>query len=273
MKLKEALRTKLTEKEIALVPSSFDVVGDIAIFAEMPKGLSKKESIIAKTLMGLHKNLKVVCKKTKKYSGKFRTPKLKIIAGEKRKHTVHKENGIFVELDVEKVYFSARLGTERKRIYSQIKDGENVLVMFSGCGIYPITISKNTKAKQVYGIEINPVAHEYAKKNVIKNKCQNVQVFLGDVKKVVPKLKKKFDRICMPLPKDASLYLDSALSCAKRGCIIHLYSFIDVDGIENEKKNIERFMDQKRYVINGIYQCGQFSPSVYRYCFDIKVNI
>ena len=85
--LKEALKNKLTKKQLDLVPSSFDIVGDLAIFSDFPKGLRNKEKLVGRTLLELHKNIKVVLKKSKKYSGKFRTPELKIIAGEKRKET------------------------------------------------------------------------------------------------------------------------------------------------------------------------------------------
>ena len=45
--LKEALKSKLTKKQLALVPSSFDIVGDLAIFSDFPKELIKKEKLIA----------------------------------------------------------------------------------------------------------------------------------------------------------------------------------------------------------------------------------
>ena len=74
-----------------------------------PKIIDSEEKEIAETLLQLHKNIAAVLKKTKKYSGKFRLPKLKIIAGEKRKETEHKENNVRLKLNVEKVYFSSRL--------------------------------------------------------------------------------------------------------------------------------------------------------------------
>ena len=107
--LKYYLKDSLPEKELKLMPTSFDVVGDILIFSEFPKELIKKEKLIGKVILDTYHPIKTVLKKTKKYSGKFRTPKLKIIAGEKRKETMHKENTVFIKLDVEKVYFSARM--------------------------------------------------------------------------------------------------------------------------------------------------------------------
>ena len=47
------------------------------------------------------------------------------------------------------------------------KPGEKVLVMFSGCAPYPVVIGRNTKAKEIYGIELNPLAHKFAEENVM----------------------------------------------------------------------------------------------------------
>jgi len=192
--LKFYLKNKLSKKELEFVPSSFDVVGDILIFSDFPRELTKKEKIIGQTILENYHHIKTILKKTKKYSGRFRTPKLKVIAGEKRKETICKENNVLIKLDVEKVYLSPRMSSERKRIVSLIKPNESVLVMFSGSGVYPLVIAKNSKCKEVYGIEINPIAHKYALENVKKNKLENkIKLFLGDVKKIMPKLSKKFD--------------------------------------------------------------------------------
>src|SRR3990167_8523246 len=216
--LKFYLKDKLSEKELKLMPTSFDVVGDILIFSEFPKELSEKEKLIGKVILETYHHIKTVIKKTKKYSGKFRTPKLKIIAGEKRKETTHKEN---------EVYISARMSSERKRIADLIKNNESIMVMFSGSGVYPLVIIKNSQAKEVYGIEINPTAHKYALENIKKNKLENkVKVFLGDVTKVMPKINKKFDRILMPLPKGAESFLGLTLKYIKKNGTVHFYDFL-----------------------------------------------
>jgi len=272
MKLKQAFEDKLNKKELSLLPSSFDVVGDILIFSDFPNELKNKEKLIGKEILSLIKNVKVVCKKIRKYSGKFRLPKLKIIAGAKRKETEHRENSIRLKLNVEKVYFSSRLSTERKRINQQVKAGEYVLVMFSGCGVYPINISKNTKAKEIYGIEINPAAHKYALENLKLNKVQNVALYIGDVKKIMPKLKKKFDRILLPLPKGAENFLDLAQSKIKSQGIIHFYNFFEEEKINKRSVNdyLEKYIGKKFKIID-IVKCGQFGPKIFRVCVDIRI--
>lgn len=273
MKLKDLVKNDLTEDELKVLPSSFDVVGDILIFNDFPDELKKKEKLIGNKLLEHFKHIKVIAKKTGKYSGKYRTPKIKVIAGEKRKDTVHKENGVMLKLDVEKVYFSARTSTERKRIYSMVKEGEKVLVMFSGIAPLPVEIAKNTKAEEVVGIEINPVAHKCALENVRLNKIKNITLYKGDVRKVMPKMKKKFDRILMPLPKTAESFLDIALSKIKKNGMIHLYAFIPLENIPEMQEKIEKICSlNKKKCSSAAVKCGQFSPKEYRVCFDINCS-
>ena len=269
--LKESLKNKLTEKQLKLLPSSFDIVGDIIIFADFPKELKGKEKLIGEALLKLHPNIKVVCKKIKKYSGKYRTPKLKVIAGEKRKETEYKENNARLKLDVEKCYFSPRLANERLRIAKLVKKNESILVMFSGVGVYPLVIAKNSRPKIVYGIEINPAAHKYALENVKLNKVDNVKLLKGDVKNIVPKLKKKFDRILMPLPRGGENFLKLALKAAKKNTIVHFYDFLNEKELDLAKEKIDKACGKRKHKILSLVRCGQFGPRIYRVCVDFRI--
>ncbi len=279
-KLKQALKNELTKKELEKLRSSYDLVGDIAIL-EIPEELVKKEKTIAEKLLEMHKNIKVVVKKLGKHKGEYRLQKYKILAGERRKTTLYKEHDCIFKLHLEKTYFSVRLSTERKRIFEQVKKGEKVLVMFSGIAPYPITIAKKSEAKKVVGIEINPLAHEFGKENLRLNKLDEegsgrVELICGDVRKVMPKLRKKekFDRIVMPLPKTGQEFLGVALPAVKKEGIIHLYSFIKTEEEEEKKKEIRnkaRENKRKIKILRTVF-CGQVAKEVYRVCFDLKIN-
>lgn len=273
MNLKQALENKLTKKELSLLVRSFDVVGNISII-EIPKRLEKKEKLIAQTLLLLFKNIKTVVKKMGSHKGIYRTQKLKIIAGEKNKITEHKENNVRIKLNVEKCYFSPRLSNERLRISKQIKKNENVLVMFSGVGVYPLVFAKNSFAKKIYGIELNSIAHKYALENIKLNKLEDkLNLFNYDVKKIDNKFKIKFDRIIMPLPKDAENFLESAFKVSKKGTLIHFYAFSKEDEFDNVKELIinkcKRY--KKKCKILNIIKCGQNAPREYRICVDFKL--
>ncbi|MBU2640016.1 MAG: methyltransferase domain-containing protein [Nanoarchaeota archaeon] len=245
--------------------TSFDTVGNIIIFSE---DISKaKANEILKKL----KNIKTVAVKTKIHSGIYRTKKVKILAGEKNKETIHKENGIQVKLNIETCYFSPRLSSERLRISKLIKNNESVLVMFSGCSPYCLVFAKNSKAKEIYGVEINPKCHKYALENLELNKIKNVKLYKGDVKEVLPKIRKKFDRIVMPLPKSSEDFLDLANKKIKKNGIIHFYDFEREEDIP--KKSIEKIEKKiKKFKVLKVVKCGSFGPGKFRVCVDFSLN-
>lgn len=240
---------------------SFDQIGSIIIFNEK---ISKDK---AKDF--LSNSVKTVGYKSKNYSGKLRLPKIKILVGKKTKETVHKENGCLFKLNIEKCYFSVRSGNERLRTAKLVKDGESILAMFSGIAPFPLVIEKNSNPKEIYAIELNKECHKYAKENLNLNKSKKIILFQGDVKKVLPKINKEFDRILMPLPKDSESYLDLALKHIKKKGIIHFYTF----GQEKEIKEIKIkiLKHSKKIKIKKIVKCGDYAPYTFRLCFDLAI--
>jgi tRNA (guanine37-N1)-methyltransferase len=269
--LKGTLQAKLDKKDLEMLRRSMDIIGDIAIL-EIPAELEKKKKLIAQEVLRQNKNIKTALKKGR-HEGIFRTQQLEHLAGEKTKEALYRENNITLRLDVEKVYFSPRLSNDRKRIARMVKKGEDVLVMFSGCAPYVCVIAKNSKARHVCGVEINPTAHNYALQNVLLNKLSNTGVFLGDVKSVVPKLGRKYDRILMPLPKSACDFLGIALKAAKKGAVIHLYDFKKEEELSETKASIReacRKAGRKCKILQTV-RCGQQAPRTFRYCVEFEV--
>jgi len=269
MRLKEALQGKLSAKELEKVTGSFDIIGGIAKI-DVDPSLKKKEKIIAAAVLAQNPSITTVVKKAGIHSGKYRAQKVTILAGEKTKEAVHKESGIAVALNVEKCYFSVRLSSERLRIASLVKKGERVLVLFSGVGIYPIIISKKSSVKEVVGVEWNLLAHRYAEENIRKNRCGNVRLLKGDVRKV--KIPGKFDHVVMPLPKEAEKFLPTALKYVKKGGMIHLYTFLHEDEMkEKPKELLSPYFKKRGFRIVRTVKCGAYASRVYRVCLDVKV--
>ncbi|RLI92297.1 MAG: class I SAM-dependent methyltransferase family protein [Candidatus Altiarchaeales archaeon] len=267
--LKDALKHKLNDNELRLVPRAFDIIGDIAII-EIPDELSDRKHIIGETLIDIFKNINVVANKIEKINTEFRTRNLEIIAGENRTETIHKEYNCLYKLDITKAYFSPRLGNERFRIASQVKRNERVLVMFAGVGPYAILIAKISKPREVCAIELNPVAFEYMLENIKLNRVE-VRAFNGDVREITPRIG-KFDRIVMPLPKDAGNFLDIALPALNKNGIIHFYDFSESERMSIEKvKKICRRLGYEIEILNSV-RCGSYSPRIYRICIDFRLT-
>src|SRR3989338_504589 len=274
LRIEDLLEGKLTKKEFTLLPRSQEIIGSIMILEILPE-LEKKEKIIAEAYLTLTKHIQTVVKKKEVHSGVFRTRRVQIIAGKRTKETIHYENGIKLKVHLEKTYFTSRLANERLRIAKLVQKDEEVLVMFSGVAPYPLVIAKNSEAKKVYGIEINPFAHQYALENIALNKLEDkVVIYEGDVRNLLPKLRKKFDRIVMPLPKTGGEFLYLVLPRLKHNGFIHLYAFLEEGKIEAERKQILERGRVLGYSLEcrTIVTCGQFSPSTFRVCFDLKMR-
>lgn len=274
MDLRKRLSTILTSEELGHLVLSYDVVGDIAIII-VPPELSHQKQVIGNAILETNKNIKVVAKRDSYYHGNFRTIKLEIIGGENRKETIHKEFGIRLCLNLEEVYFSVRSSTERRRIASLVKPGENILVMFSGVAPYPLHIARFSQAASIIGIEENPAAHRYGEKNVVLNKAENkISLLHGDVSVVCPRLEILFDRIVMPLPKAGFQYISVAISRLKTKGSIHFYTMQSPDTIKDTVLTLKnKCLEAGRRIIHHqSVVCGHTGPNRFRYCIDADIR-
>lgn len=272
--LKQAVRSFLTPDELARFRRAFDCIGDIAIL-EIPPELEKHEKRIAKTLLDINHTIKVVVKKVGGHKGTYRIQQFRILAGARRKTTFHKENNVRIKVHIEHAYFSIRLSTERLRIAHHVRPEEDVLIMFSGVAPYNVVIAKNSQARSVYGVEINPKAHALACENIALNKVQDrVTLYCGDAKQVVPTLPISFDRIVMPLPKGGEDFLNVAIGQTKQHATIHFYNFLPEDNIDQARQMIHAACAAmgRNYSVMDVRKCGQQSPRVYRVCADFVLD-
>ncbi|MCF7866992.1 class I SAM-dependent methyltransferase family protein [Candidatus Woesearchaeota archaeon] len=274
--MKDILKEELSKEEFEKLKTAHDAVGSIAII-EIDEELRHKEKIIANALLDSNKQIKTVLRKDGGHEGDFRVQKMKFLAGVDTRQTITVENGVRLKLNVETVYYSPRLSTERKRIAEQIKSGEKVLVMFSGCGPFACVIAKNTSAKELVAIEINPDGHDFAVKNLVLNKIKNVMLINDDVKDAVPLLAGRgviFDRIVMPAPHNANEFLDVALTVAKKGSIIHFYDFKHEDNFQEIEVKAKQACEKAgfKYEKIELVKAGQHAPHIFRVCLDFIVS-
>jgi len=194
----------------------------------------------------IHKQVKVVAKKSGPVSGRFRVRPLKIILCNRdpcSTETTLVENGVKIKLDPAKVYYSVRLSTERKRIYERVADGERILVMFAGVGPFALIIAKHRQV-DVAAVEWNPDAVYYLKENIRINRLKGKVVpVLGDVREVVPQRFRHWaDRVIMPLPKSADDFLDLAVLALRGNGHVHTYTFLNEDVWKDE---LSRWLEQR----------------------------
>ena len=254
-----------------IMPRAFDTVGDIAIINIL--GNLKKSKMIARNLLKNHKNIHAVYSRGKIH-GRLRVPSLKWLSGNKKTETTYKENGCLMKLDIKTCYFSPRLGTDRLEIAKKVKRGEKILVMFSGVAPYALVIAKHSKASKIYCIEISKIASKYAQDNVKLNKFKNITIIQGDIKKKVPRLKIKFDRIVMARAQLKDTFLEQAFLAAKKGTIIHFYDFIaekDFPRVSIQKIQTAAKKSRKKVKIMAYKKVREIAPYKYHARVDFKI--
>ncbi len=203
-----------------------DIIGSREKAVAIIEKGGKREAL---ELMEMYPNVKSVLKKQGGRSGVYRIYKMKLLSGDRNTEVLHREYGMLFKLDPRSVYFSPREAEERQRIAQLAKEGERILVMFSGIAPYAIAIARQ-KNCEIVCVEINKKAAEYANENIVLNSfVGNIENICADIKKVYGKLG-RFDRVLMPLPETAFKFLPQAFAVAKKGAIIHLY------GISSEEK-------------------------------------
>lgn len=274
MRLKELLDGVLSGRDLQLLVGAYDVVGDIVIMT-IPRELETKEREIAAAILANSRKVKVVAKRTAHYGGEYRSRPIAIIGGEDRKETEVREFGVRLSLHVEKVYFSIRSGNERRRIASLVMPEEQVLVLFSGIGPYPLMISRYSLAKRIAGIEKNPVAHEYALVNLkLNRRADNVELFLGDIVDILPQFTVQFDRIIMPLPKSAGHFVDLALTALRPGGCLHFYDMQHSGSFSESVAKVRKAsaLAGLRLLAAEVVSCGHCGPRTYRICVDARIG-
>ncbi len=261
-----------SDEELNKIRRSFEIIGDVVIIDIPDEVIHLKDEII-KAILKKHKRVKTILRKVGEVNGVFRIAKYEIIYGNETE-TIVKEYGCRFFVDPTKVYYSVKLSGERERIARLVKEGERVLVMFAGVGPYAIVIAKLAKPSEVIGIELNPKAAEYFRENVRLNKVENkVKVYEGDVRRLLPSIEGKFDRVLMPSPHIAENFIFTLKNKIKKGGVIHYYTFAgkeEEDGIL-PRKVAGLFKEHGLEVeVENVRACGNYAPYVYRYVLDLK---
>ncbi len=277
--IRQHLKDKIPEDLLSSTPSSFDILGSrdgaVAVI-EIPDELTPYEKEIAEAIQAVHGNVRSVLSKDSGREGEYRLRSLRLIAGDPDTEVIHKESGCRFKLDPQVTYFSTRESTERERIVEMVKPGEEVLVMFSGVSPIAIFVAKNYPDVEVTAVEINPEAHRYAVENVRLNKvADRVKPILGDVREVCSSLNTVFDRVLMPLPKGAHMFLDFAIPMVKPGGVLHFYHWAPEDDLFTEAQRLVAEAAEKegrRAEFIGGKKVSLYSPRVYKVRVDMVIR-
>ena len=259
----DALRSQL--------PTSFDVIGDIAIL-KIPDPLGPHRAEIARAILQWNPKVRVVAQ-DHGVAGEFRIRKIEVLAGEPRTTTVHTEFGLRYRVDVARAYFSPRLGSERARVADQVRPGEAVGDPFAGVGPYAILIARRRRPSRVVASDANPVAVDFLRQNVAANRADRVETREGDAREVLRE-NAPLDRIILDLPHSAMDFLPAALRNLRAGGTVHVYAILeDADREDREKTIREVVTSSGRHLVGmTVHTVRAYSPTQHHVAFDVTVG-
>lgn len=139
-----------------LLPRSFDVVGDMVV-VRLPDELASHAADIGRALLEFVPGARIVGSDHGVH-GADRRRSLEVIAGSGGWKGRHRENGIEMDVDLEKAYFSPRLAREHARVAESIEAGDRVYDLCCGVGPFSLTFARDERAQRITAVDTNPEA-------------------------------------------------------------------------------------------------------------------
>ncbi len=257
----------------ALLPQSFDQVGDIAV-VKFDERNAQYEGEVARAILASYKGIRAVAA-DEGVAGEMRVRTLRKVAGEGDLKTVHKEFGIGIEVDLEKTFFTPRLAGERRRLALLVAPYEHVLDAFAGVGPISLHIAKLQPSAQVEAVDINGAAIELLRRNGERNKLRNIKAHEGDFRAFAAAAKpRSFSRIVMNLPHRAKEFLPAALPLVALGGYIHLYEILPLEKVLPEQGQLGQIARDAGagVTILRARPIKSYSPTDLYIVFDLRVD-
>ncbi len=205
-----------TAEERRRFPRAFDVVGDV-VLVRIPKGLDSRAPEIGAALLSFVPGARIVGA-DRGVHGPQRRRTLERIAGAGGWQTRHRENGIEIEVDLERAYFSPRLAREHALVAAEVRPGDRVYDLCCGVGPFSLAIARDARATEITAVDSNPVALALLRSSARRQTHATpihavespVEGFAGTAKPV--------ERVILNLPHEGIKYLPSvARTVARRG--------------------------------------------------------
>jgi tRNA (guanine37-N1)-methyltransferase len=259
---------RVPESLRARLPSSYDIIGDVAII-KLDDELLPFAPAVGESMVTVHPRLRCVAL-DRGVKGEFRVRDLDIVAGNGPLETVHQEFGLRFKVDPSRTYFNPRLANERHRIAGLVRKGEVVIDMFAGVGPFSIMIAKLASPEVVFAIDINPDAEAMMNENIVINRVERMVPLLGDARELIFDLPCA-DRLVMNLPHTAVGFFADALTRLNLGGTMHLYHIADRGSVASE---VERLTTDSlgmgvRTEVLRVQELKTYSPTASVYSIDL----
>ena len=209
----------------ARLPRSFDIVGDIVLLRLEPE-LDPWASAVGEALRRFVPGARLVAIDDGVH-GPARVRALRPIAGTGGFRTVHRENGLALSVELDRAYFSPRLGREHARVAESARDGETVLDLCCGIGPFGLTLLARYPRTRVTFVDLNPAAIALLRENLHRlGATDRATVVEGSIEGFrAPS--DGADRVVLNLPHEGIKYLAKVAGAVAVGGRLHHYEIME----------------------------------------------
>ncbi len=213
-------RLRWTSADRALLPRSFDVIGDV-VLVRLPPGLESRRDEVGEALLAFVPGARIVGW-DRGVHGPERRRRIERIAGSGGWSTRHRENGLAIDVDLERAYFSPRLAREHAVVAEAVRAGDRVYDLCCGVGPFSIAIARDRRARSVVAVDANPAAIELLRGTLARVAFGNlVTPVVASVEAFLPG-REPVERVILNLPHEGVKLLASvARAVASGGCLYY----------------------------------------------------
>ena len=203
------------------LPRSFDVVGDVVLI-RLPEEVRAYATAVGEALLSFVPGARIVGS-DRGVHGTARLRRIERLAGSGGWITVHHENHLSLEVDLERAYFSPRLAREHAAVADEVERGERVIDFACGVAPFGAHVVRDGRAREVVAVDANPDATALAHRNL--ERAGGGRAF-----RVVTALLESFapsaggcERAILNLPQGGVKYLAQVGATVERGGTLHYY--------------------------------------------------
>jgi tRNA (guanine37-N1)-methyltransferase len=226
----------------AELPRSFDVVGEIVLI-RIPSGLEARAPEIGEALLEFVPGARLVGM-DRGVHGTDRRRTIERIAGVGSWRTRHRENGIDLEVDLERAYFSPRLAREHAEVAGEVRTGDRVYDLCCGVGPFAATIARDGRARAITAVDSNPAAIELVRATLrrltasspVDARTEDVSAFAASASPV--------ERVILNLPHEGIKYLPSVARTVVPGGRLYYYEVTPRTELERRGETIVRSFER-----------------------------
>ncbi len=248
------------EAELARVPRSFDVVGDV-VLVRLPPELEPRRFEVGEALRRFVPGVRLVGL-DRGVHGPERRRQVERIAGAGGWKTRHRENGLAFDVDLERAYFSPRLAREHARVAAEVRPGDRVYDLCCGVGPFAVTIARDGIAASIVAVDANGAAIELLRETLGRYpfgaKVTAVEARVETFASTAPPV----ERVVLNLPHEGIKYAALVAPLVAPGGRLYYYEVVPRDEVGRRAATVERtLLPAGAWRASAVHSVHPYSPT------------